>query len=117
MLIPIAGMSYTIYTSRGVKKLDGSYYEDDIVMVGDSDNNYCFVRVEKILYHEGHPYLYCKRYNIVCYSIHYHCYEIKPSKYSFLIDIDNLQANFVLGMYEISNKMYVPLKFHLPNVL
>ena len=117
LLQPMIGDTDIIYMSYGIKLPDGSFYENDIVLNSEDGKNYVFLKINKIAFYQGEPYVICEECDTVSYSMHYHAYQINPTSKYILIELKCLKTNHVLGMYDINNKIYVPLKFSVLNVL
>ena len=117
LLSPIIRDTDILNTSSGVKLPDGSFYENDILLHSNDGKNHVFLRVTKIVFCAGEPYVFCEECITVCYDIHYHAYEIQTGGTYMIIEISRLKTSHVLGMYNINGVWYVPLKFDVVNVL
>ena len=119
LLQPLLGDTDIIQTSHGIKLSDGSFYENDIVLYSiDGGKNHVLLKISKFVYCEGEPFVFCDECDIVTYNMHLHAYEINIlENMCKLLKISHLKTNHVLGSYDISNKLYVPLKFEVVNIM
>ena len=89
-------------------------------MVISSDLLPVFGIIESIILDDDHLYyLVCAMMETVCFVPHFHSYEIaavSPTNYHVCKPSD-LYDHSVLSQYTISSVQYVPLKYHIVEII
>ena len=114
-LFPHLGSTKIVYRASGFRHSQGSYYINDIVILGSKYDTYIFGKIENIFFIIGVPYIFCKEYITVQFSTHLHAYEVSETfdRYT-LIQLKDLLDHHVLGIYEVGGSYFIPLKHYVP---
>ena len=99
-------------------KINGTVYKPDNIVAVYNNLMPVFGRIiDIIVVSITDCYFVCEIFTTVTFNTHYHAYEVQEQrrptrlvvcKQSELIDYH------VLGMYHLSNTIFVPLKYYLP---
>ena len=95
-------------------KIKGTVYKNGCIVVLSVNLTPVFGRLRSIVVHDVNNYLLvCNVMNTICFSKHYHSYEVEETPEIVLVNHSDLYDHTPLSLYHVFNCLYVSLKYYL----
>ena len=95
--------------------VDGHRYESgEAVCIDFKDDEYVFSKIDSALFLNGLVYLLCLNMIVESFNSHLHAYKIIDTDRYHLVKVSELLDYHPLGIYTVSGKEYVSLKYFIP---
>ena len=95
-------------------KVRGITYKIGYVVVLSSGLTPVFGLIDNIIVYDVDRFFYvCNVMETVCFSEHFHCFEVEKSSDMEVIEYDRIYDYTPLYLYTVNNTLYIPLKYHL----
>ena len=95
-------------------KAQGIVYKIGFIVVLSVDLSPVFGRIDGIIIHDvTNFYFVCKVLTTVCFSEHFHSFEVESSSNTDVVSYFDIYDHTPLHMYHVDNTSFITLKYHL----